>query len=218
MAITRVWLIRHGQTDWNQDGRWQGQLDIPLNEEGKRQAELLAESLRDRGISAVYTSDLMRARHTAETIARRLNVPLHNDPRWREMNLGVFQGLTLEQIEARYPIDVIEMRTNYLTYQSPQGESRLMMQERAFAALQDAMKASNGAAEARFAVVSHGGTIKILMQKLFPDDPQMNRIHIPNTSTTLIESLDDVTWRLVEVAATTHLQPDSIGRTNVDGA
>ena len=68
--MKRIYLIRHGQTDWNVEGRWQGNLDVPLGEIGYKQAQALADTLQDRPISAIYSSDLMRAVKTAEPLAQ----------------------------------------------------------------------------------------------------------------------------------------------------
>lgn len=92
--MTTLWLIRHGQTDWNKEGRYQGQLDIPLNAEGLLQAEEAAGRIIASGkrFSAIYSSDLLRARQTAEIVARRLSLEIQLDTRLREIHLGHWQG------------------------------------------------------------------------------------------------------------------------------
>src|SRR6186997_3178407 len=102
--MKRILLVRHGQTDWNAAGRWQGHEDIPLNATGLEQARALANHLRARPISAVYSSDLKRAQMTGAAIAEALGLALKTDPRWRELHLGVFQGLTTPEINAKYPV------------------------------------------------------------------------------------------------------------------
>jgi glucosyl-3-phosphoglycerate phosphatase len=98
--VTTLLLARHGETDWNRDGRWQGQSDTPLNELGRDQARELAETLD--GIDAVYSSDLARARETAEIVAARLGLEVEVDERLRERSFGAWEGLTMEEIERRY--------------------------------------------------------------------------------------------------------------------
>jgi len=98
-----IFLARHGETEWNRVGRWQGNTDIPLSEIGRAQARSLAERLRERGIREIFTSDLSRARETAEIVAEALGVTcLQIDPRLRERGFGCFEGLTREECEQRY--------------------------------------------------------------------------------------------------------------------
>jgi probable phosphoglycerate mutase len=92
--VTTLLLVRHGETDWNAEGRLQGHTDRPLNDHGRRQAAALAERLADDDIDAVYASDLARARETAEILAERLGLPVVTDPDLRERNWGNWEGLT----------------------------------------------------------------------------------------------------------------------------
>ncbi len=92
--MTRLLLVRHGETDWNAGGRLQGQTDRPLSEFGRRQARELAEKLAGEQIDAVYASDLSRARETAETIGARLGLPVALDPDLREKDWGTWEGLS----------------------------------------------------------------------------------------------------------------------------
>jgi broad specificity phosphatase PhoE len=102
-----VYLVRHGETDWNQDKRIQGRTDIPLNGRGKRQAEALAERLADLSLAAIYTSDLKRARETAEMIAARQPQAMSVSalPDLRECHYGLWEGLTREEVARRFPED-----------------------------------------------------------------------------------------------------------------
>jgi broad specificity phosphatase PhoE len=92
--MTTLLLVRHGETDWNAEGRLQGHADRPLNEYGRRQARALADRLAGDGIAAVYASDLSRAHETAEIIGERLGFPVVTDPDLRERNWGNWEGLT----------------------------------------------------------------------------------------------------------------------------
>ena len=87
-------LVRHGETDWNAEGRLQGHTDRPLNDTGRRQARALADRLAGDGVAAVYASDLSRARETAEIVAERLGLPVGVDPDLRERDWGNWEGLT----------------------------------------------------------------------------------------------------------------------------
>jgi len=96
-------LIRHGETEWNAQGRYQGQSDVPLSDLGMQQAELLAERLMDLKIDAIYTSDLKRAWMTATTIAKNHNLKINPEPRLRELKFGILEGLTFDEAESQYP-------------------------------------------------------------------------------------------------------------------
>jgi broad specificity phosphatase PhoE len=99
--VSSLLVVRHGQSVWNADGRWQGQADPPLSLFGEEQAAAAAP--RIDGVSAVYTSDLVRALRTAEIIAARLGIPVAADPRLRERQAGPWQGKTRAEIEAAWP-------------------------------------------------------------------------------------------------------------------
>jgi probable phosphoglycerate mutase len=105
MSETRVfYFARHGETDWNAVGRWQGQTDIPLNDVGREQARALAARIRLEGIRAVGSSDLSRARETAEIVARELGLAAsYMDPAFRERAYGIFEGLTPAECLTRHP-------------------------------------------------------------------------------------------------------------------
>ena len=197
--MKRILLIRHGQTDWNIEGRWQGHLDVPLNAEGLEQAAALAKYLRGRPITAIYSSDLKRARTTAEAIADALALTVHDDPRWRELNLGIFQGMTTSEINGKYPEEARKMREDYLDYRIPTGETRRAMQNRAYEAYCEVVTQEEGP---EIAIVSHGGTIRVLIMKLFDDAFAHTSVH--NTSISIIET-DGESHRLLEAAVTPHL-------------
>ena len=95
--MTTLLLVRHGETDWNAERRWQGHADVPLNDRGREQARTLADRLAGERIDAIYTSDLGRARETAEILAARLGVPVVTDPDLREIDVGSREGLTGDQ-------------------------------------------------------------------------------------------------------------------------
>ena len=119
-----LFLVRHGETDWNAAGRWQGQTDIPLNPRGREQAREVAGRLRGEGLGAIASSDLLRARTTAEIVAAELGLVVnHLDPGLRERRFGCFEGLTREEVAVRFP----EAWTRYLADPGPAppgGESR----------------------------------------------------------------------------------------------
>src|SRR5213076_218915 len=101
--MTTLLLARHGETDWNREGRWQGWADPPLNAAGRAQAHELAEQLRSVPFDAVYSSDLRRAHETAEIVAAPHAVPVVADLGLREIDVGSWSGLTRSAIEERFP-------------------------------------------------------------------------------------------------------------------
>jgi len=199
--MKRILLIRHGQTDWNLEERWQGSVDVPLNAEGIAQARAVAARLRKEKVTAVYCSDLTRAKMTADVIAAGHGLTAHLDPRWRELHLGVLQGLTYHEISARYPDELEKMRVDYMGYVMPQGESRLSMQKRSYESLMEIVEREPE--HSLSVIVSHGGTIRVLLLRLFPAEAVEKR-SISNTSVTTIET-DGHTWRLIKFADTSHL-------------
>ena len=98
--MTTLLLVRHGETDWNRDGRWQGHSDTELNDAGRDQARRLAAELAD--VDVIYSSDLARARETAEILAEPLGLEVRFDPRLRERSFGAWEGMTAAEIEVEF--------------------------------------------------------------------------------------------------------------------
>ena len=153
-------LARHGETDWNRSRRWQGQADAPLNERGRAQAHALAAELADEQVAAIYASDLSRARETAEIVAARLGRPVNVDRRLREVHVGGWSGLTIEEIEARFPDDVLRWYDGDPSHTFDGGETYAAMGERVVAALEEI--ATRHAGE-QVLVVLHGGPIRAVL-------------------------------------------------------
>jgi broad specificity phosphatase PhoE len=144
--MTTILLARHGETDWNREGRWQGWADPPLNETGREQARTLAEDLRATQFDAAYSSDLRRATETAEIVAAPHHVPVVLDRDLREIDVGSWSGLTRAQIMQRFPDG---RRTDGETHEQQAGRVRA-------AVVRIARKHPGG----RVLVVGHGGTIR----------------------------------------------------------
>ncbi len=158
--MLRLLLIRHGETDWNASGRYQGQLDIPLNAAGQRQAIRVAERLSSRPISALYTSDLARALETAEAIAQRQGVDVRAETRLRELNFGAWQGLTYHQIDEQDHEKLVWWNHDRVNRAPPDGESLGTMAARVQDLLDEILDAY---ADGTVAWVSHGGTIRVVL-------------------------------------------------------
>jgi broad specificity phosphatase PhoE len=146
--VTTILLARHGETDWNREGRFQGWADPPLNDAGRAQARELADRLRDSPFDAVYSSDLRRAHETADIVAAPHDVPVVTDPGLREIDVGSWSGLTRGEIEERFP------GTDH-----HDGESREDHLARVLAAVERIARAHVGE---RILIVSHGGSLRAL--------------------------------------------------------
>jgi len=121
--VTVLYLIRHGETDWNKEGKYTGQTDIPLNEIGRQQVREAAKALKIHNPKVIYTSDLIRAVETAQLIAKELHIPIIQDKRLREINQGEWEGLHISEIHSRYGNQFISHRDNPLIVSAPNGES-----------------------------------------------------------------------------------------------
>jgi probable phosphoglycerate mutase len=157
--VKLLFVARHGETEWNRVGRWQGNTDIPLSEVGRVQARALGERLRGLGIAQVHASHLGRARETAEIVARLLGVAACAvDERLRERGFGCFEGLTRAECAERYPV----AWERYLADRRstpPDAEPQHAVAARVVAALTDIARIPVRAGEATL-VVSHGGAIR----------------------------------------------------------
>lgn len=157
-SVTRLLLIRHGETAWNAEHRIQGHLDIPLSQTGIRQSALLAARLASERVHAVYSSELLRAWLTAVPVAERLCVPLVAEARLRERAFGIFEGLTLAEIAARYPDDFRRWRQREPEWQLQGGETGQQLIDRVLAALHDLALRHAGQT---VVAVTHGGVLDV---------------------------------------------------------
>jgi broad specificity phosphatase PhoE len=158
VAGRTIYLVRHGETEWNRVGRWQGVTDIALSETGRAQARMLVERLRGRGLVRVFASDLARARETAEIIATAhgLAAPV-SDWRLRERGFGCFEGLTREECAAQFP-EAWERYQGDRRWTPPGAEIHEDVVVRVIKSMLDI---AHGLRERQAAlVVSHGGTMR----------------------------------------------------------
>lgn len=157
----RLLLIRHGQTTYNVTGRMQGHLDTELSEVGLSQARAAADLLVDKQITAIVSSDLIRARDTAAVIGEKLGIKVDVDKRLRETHLGDWQGMTSAEVDEQYPGARAIWRHDP-TWAPPQGESRVDVATRARPVIDELMRAHPEWDEGAVLVVAHGGAISAL--------------------------------------------------------
>ena len=131
--MMRLVLVRHGQTEWNAAGRYQGQSNVALSELGRKQAECLAEHFPVQKVDAIYSSDLDRARETAECVGRKFGVPVRLEPAFRELSFGDWEGLTYKEISTRWPKEANKLFTAPDELIIPNGETFQTLQKRALA-------------------------------------------------------------------------------------
>ncbi|WP_028536507.1 histidine phosphatase family protein [Paludibacterium yongneupense] len=203
--ITRLCLVRHGETDWNLAGRLQGQLDIPLNANGLRQAEQLAQALQRRGMrfDGCYCSDLGRARETAAAVARRLELERLSVPALRERHFGCFQGLTYEEARVRMPQLYLRFKAREPDFAPSEGECLSYFYRRVNTFLGDLVVRHPGQT---LLIVSHGGVLD-MAYRLASGKPleETRDFPIPNAALNWI-SHNQNGWRLDSWADQTHLQ------------
>lgn len=201
MTIKRVIFVRPGETDWNFGERWQGWLDVPLNDHGRHQVERLATLMRNIGIGALYTSDLRRAKQTAEVICRHAGIEPRVDDRLRERHIGSWQGLRLAEMKAWFPEEFEQYVADRMDFRFPGGESLADVQARMLPAFLSIV--ADDAAET-VAVVSHTVSIRVLLAKLIDGFNPLD-VRLGNSSVTTIVRNGDG-WRMVVPNDITHLE------------
>ena len=161
--MTELLFIRHGETDWNRQQRFQGQIDVPLNDTGHRQAARLAGRLAAEAPDRLVVSDLLRARQTAAPLARAWGAEPQLMPALREQNFGVFEGLDLPAIQTRHPELLQRWLEHSADFALPGGESLRQFHTRVIGTVRALAAAHPGR---RLAVVTHGGVLDMLWRSV----------------------------------------------------
>jgi len=159
---TELIVVRHGETLWNLDGRQQGHLDSPLSPLGVRQADAIAARLAEERFDALYSSDLGRARATAQRIAARTGHAVRVDERLRERHLGIIQGLTMSEFERLHPEEHARFNSGGADFRVPGGESIRQRHERVVACAEEIAARHPGQ---RVVIVTHGGVLSSLFRR-----------------------------------------------------
>ncbi len=201
--MTILWLVRHGETAWNAEGRVQGQTDVPLNETGFVQARTLAAVLAGERFAAIYSSDLLRVRQTAEPVARKLGLPVQLDPGLRERHYGLFETLTYAEVRERYPEDYARFRMKDPEYDFRGGEGLRAFFERSMACL---MGIAARHAGDDVLIFTHGGVLEMAYRYAHGLGLSSKRdFAIPNAALNRIEIAGDE-WTILAWAECAHLE------------
>jgi broad specificity phosphatase PhoE len=157
--LTQLWLVRHGQTDWNLEGRYQGGADTPMNSYGISQVQGVIKQLEKIHFDALYSSHLQRAYQSAEILGHALGLEIIVDERLREISMGKWEGMLFTDIKQQYPGDIEERQRNPLSFHAPGGETVNQVAERMAAAADDICHRFPGGV---VLVVSHGLALSTL--------------------------------------------------------
>lgn len=214
-----LYLVRHGETAHNLSGRIQGQSDSPLTDLGRAQAEALAKRLRSERFDAAYTSDLGRARNTAEIIMSHQKTPVEliDTSLLRERCFGVLQGLTSEEIEEKYPADLHEWRRppSKWSMGPPGAETSAQVIERCDSFVDELVQKHPG--ESQILVVGHGGSVRgIIMSACKFPESFASVWHLSNASLSILRVGEHASIWLVN--DTCHLARVQVTNVDADSA
>lgn len=202
-SVTHLLVIRHGETAWNRERRWQGHLDIDLNARGAAQAASLGPALAGERLDAVYASDLQRACKTAAGASHGRDLPVRTDPALRERSFGAFEGMLHAEVKAADPAGYARWQAHDLDYGPPGGETLAAFQRRVLDAVTGI--ATRHAGE-HVAIVTHGGVLDCLYRAA-----SGTAMHGPRTAELLNAAINRLVYadgrlQLVSWAETAHLE------------
>ena len=203
----KFFLVRHGETEWNKLGRFQGHQDISLNERGLAQAKETAKAAALWGHSAIYSSPLIRTVQVADEIAKVTPMPVSKQPGLKELSLGDLEGVTGEEIRKGWPEVFAAWRSNPDNVSMPNGESLKQLRERAWQAILEIEKKHSG--DEVVVIVSHNFAIRSIVGELLGVPLEhFHRMSLNLASVTTFDS-DDRGRRLTGYNSTGHLSPEN---------
>lgn len=206
--MVKIIFVRHGETEWNVLGRYQGQADISLSSKGFQQARLLADNFPFSKIDTIYSSDLVRAFQTAEILKEKFRCPLITDKNLREIDFGVFEGLTYAEISLRWQKETENFFNRPDILHIPEGESFLDVKKRGMETFAQIVKNEENLCQDKrtIVIVSHGGILRTILATI---------LHIPlrylwsirqdNTAISIVSSYENY-YSLELLNSTVHLQ------------
>ncbi len=199
MANT-LYLIRHGETDWNRLKRVQGSIDTPLNHLGQLQANQLIHWFRDKQLDAIYSSDLIRAYDTANSLAKHYNIHVTTYPELRERNYGLIEGKHIDQFSLTHS----DEQKDWLELEQYEIEALHAVKQRAFTKITEILQQFE---DKSIAIISHGGTINAFLSLITHGHIGTGKIKIDNTAVTEI-SYDEDNYRIITLNDTSHLRDE----------
>ena len=201
----KIYLIRHGQTDWNIQGKIQGSHDIPLNETGREQARLLAIGMASRPVRKIFSSTLKRAVETARMIGESQSVDIYLAPGLMEVEFGKWEGMTWDEIKEQYPAEYERWNLNPVDVAPPGGETQADVLKRVASSIEAVMGMTDKRED--IAIVTHGATMAYIVAYLMRNHPEESEIIVENASITTINYnplTDD--YMLLDANDTSHLK------------
>jgi probable phosphoglycerate mutase len=203
VSVTRLCLVRHGETAWNAEGRVQGQLDVPLSEVGHAQARAVAAALAGERFDAIYASDLTRVRQTAAPTAERLGAPVALDAALRERHYGMFERHTYLEVRERYPAEYARFRDKDPDFDFGSGESLKAFAARSLACVAALVERHAGRS---ILVFTHGGVLEMVYRRAAGMTLSSPRdFEIPNAALNRVEATPGE-WRVAAWAEVAHLE------------
>jgi probable phosphoglycerate mutase len=201
--FTSITLIRHGETEWNLSGRWQGHADSPLSSRGISQAKALGERIKTEEFDFFYSSDLGRAIHTSELVGTPSGMVAEPFVGLRERDLGVLEGLNTKEMEQTHPQIYASFRNDGPEFEVPGGESFLQFYERCAASIEEIANKHKGS---KIAVVTHGGVLGAVFRYVLNLSLESERNFVLlNCSLNRIEKKEEG-WNLVSWGDVAHLK------------
>jgi probable phosphoglycerate mutase len=209
MALTRIYLIRHGATILTAEDRFAGATNVPLSDEGRTQAGRLAQRLKGLPVAAVYSSPLDRTMETARILAAPHSLDVNPRDGLREISHGHWEQLTRAEVEQQFPTEAAAWDEDPFTFAPTGGESGLAVTARALPALMDIVRHHEGES---IIVVSHKATIRLLLSSLLGFDPRRYRDNLDQNPAALnvVDFKDPVRARLMLFNDTSHYSEDTL--------
>ena len=200
---TRIFLVRHGSTPLTAEDRFAGATDVPLSDEGRAQAQHLAQRLSSQSIAAVYASPLLRTMETARILARPHGLEVQVRDGLREISHGRWEQLTRREVEKEYPTEASSWEEDPFTFAPEGGESGLAVTARSLPVLMEIVRTHESA---NVLVVSHKATIRLLLSSILGFDPRRYRDNLDQSPAALniVDFKDPVHSRLTLFNDTSH--------------